>query len=426
MIIFPILRSCAARPAPTETPATRPVGRPAKGTIKVEDADDNIEYPAPVNGRLPCTMCDKSLANKKSFELHIRLHTGDKLKTCPTCSRGFSKLSHLHRHQKIHIKRTYDCDYCDESFDTPQERRLHMRVHTAIAGSEASQQLLELRAQRERRKLSTVYDAFYCSGHPNRKKRGVCKLCDAKFNRVWELRKHLQAHAADEQSIRSIVLCDRPELFDGASVGDVPVAEAPNDVLVAYVHGQLLAGNWTRFYSMMNSQAWEMALSDSETDGEPGGADDADVKGTMYACASCSTGFDRTHKVVAHMKIAHANTEFPVDHQCTHCYKVFPCAAVLAKHLRRQCENTDKPIVCTVCRARFMWSANLNEHKEQMHSKTSVYKDPIPKSFSCEVCAKSFFRAEHLERHRKIHEPQEKSFSCDMCKKKFNRKDNLK
>lgn len=417
-----LIYSCAARPPPTDQPP-RPVGRPAKGSVvKVEGAEEFIDFPAPVNGRLPCTLCDKTLANKKSYELHWRLHTGNKLKTCPTCSRGFSKLSHLHRHQKIHIQRQYDCDYCDETFQTPQERRLHLRIHTAVAGSEASAQLLQLRAQREMRKLSTVYDAFYCSGQPNRKKRGVCKICDEKFERVWELRKHLQAHADDEMSVikSGAVLFDRPELFEE---GAVDVTGEPNEVLAAYVQRQLAAGNWARFYSLTNSQSWEMALSDSETDGEP---EAKDVKAQLYGCAGCSTYFDRIHKVVAHMKITHGNAEFPAENQCSHCYKIFPCAAVLMKHLRAQCENREKPIVCKVCRARFMWPANYEAHKEVMHSKSSVYKDPIPKSFACEVCAKSFFRAEHLERHRKIHEPQEKSFSCDMCKKKFNRKDNLK
>lgn len=87
------------------------------------------DVPETVNGRIQCKLCNKSLGDRRTFKLHMRLHTGKNLKRCPECNRGFSKKSHLQRHMKCHLLKVYACDYCDESFDTVHNRRLHLLSH---------------------------------------------------------------------------------------------------------------------------------------------------------------------------------------------------------------------------------------------------------------------------------------------------------
>lgn len=57
-----------------------------------------------VNGRFQCELCEKSLADRRTFLLHTRLHLNYKLKHCSICGRGFAKQNHLSRHKKIHEK----------------------------------------------------------------------------------------------------------------------------------------------------------------------------------------------------------------------------------------------------------------------------------------------------------------------------------
>lgn len=66
-----------------------------------------------------------------------------------------------------------------------------------------------------------------------------------------------------------------------------------------------------------------------------------------------------------------------------------------------------------------MFYFSLAKHTEVDHPGLEKVK-----VHSCDLCGKSFGRAEHMERHRKTHNPGEKKFECTICKKKFNRKDN--
>lgn len=55
-----------------------------------------------INGRYQCELCEKTLADRRSFLLHTRLHLGKNLKHCNICGKGFAKKNHLDRHQKVH------------------------------------------------------------------------------------------------------------------------------------------------------------------------------------------------------------------------------------------------------------------------------------------------------------------------------------
>lgn len=57
-----------------------------------------------VNGRFKCDLCEKTLADRRTFLLHIRLHLGKNLKHCDICARGFAKQNHLDRHKTTHFR----------------------------------------------------------------------------------------------------------------------------------------------------------------------------------------------------------------------------------------------------------------------------------------------------------------------------------
>lgn len=77
-----------------------------------------------IDGRYQCEFCEKSLADRQTYKLHIRLHLQKNLKVCKFCSRGFAKQNHLDRHLATHAK-TFKCDYCSRKFLTSDEQKHH-------------------------------------------------------------------------------------------------------------------------------------------------------------------------------------------------------------------------------------------------------------------------------------------------------------
>lgn len=96
--------------------------------VSQEDDDEDfrmVRQAKKVNGRFQCEKCPKTLADRKTYLLHVRLHLQKNLKRCLTCGRGFAKQNHLNRHMATHSK-SFACHHCLKVFDTKQERKEHV------------------------------------------------------------------------------------------------------------------------------------------------------------------------------------------------------------------------------------------------------------------------------------------------------------
>lgn len=85
-------------------------------------------YKLSEDGKYICEICNRKLADKKGLTLHMRLHTGDKLKMCTICNRGFSKNNHLQKHMQSH-NRNISCKYCSDHFTSFADYRKHLLKH---------------------------------------------------------------------------------------------------------------------------------------------------------------------------------------------------------------------------------------------------------------------------------------------------------
>lgn len=65
------------------------------------------------------------------------------------------------------------------------------------------------------------------------------------------------------------------------------------------------------------------------------------------------------------------------------------------------------------------------QYRNTVRRRTAAKRLMFKKRFICPYCAKSFERAGHLERHKRIH-TGEKPYRCEVCARRFNQKCSLK
>lgn len=126
--------------------------------------------------------CEKVFKLREYWMKHLRRHRRKSLKIkhignrkqCKICLKTFSNNWVLKIHGQIHTGvRPYECEYCFKLFSYPSSKRKHVKYHCK---------------QRKKNKQNAKYFVFDES--VQRKKKGVCDVCDESFQNILELQKH--------------------------------------------------------------------------------------------------------------------------------------------------------------------------------------------------------------------------------------------
>lgn len=272
-----------------------------------EDDEDKhiVEKSHCVNGRYECVFCKKTLANRTTLKYHIRLHLGKHLLKCDICCQGFSKKSHLKRHIATHAKKK-PCRFCDEVFETYDERRTHtIATHKDATLNQTNKTIIPMWTQANGSKLRN------------------CIICNATFDRIGDLRNHLDWHINNPKSFDEFDFSVNEEMCDKFGIKN---GDNQSFSTILYNKIQENPENLSNLYSITNESGWELSISDSETEND-------DFCGEIdlnYNCGKCERHFDRLHKLMCHMKVDHnAHTQEFHDFKCSYCMQCFPNQTVL-------------------------------------------------------------------------------------------------
>ncbi|KAH8382385.1 hypothetical protein KR009_003302 [Drosophila setifemur] len=258
------------------------------------------------NEMFECPECQRVFGNKKSLTVHLLSdHAESELMPCQWCSRKFYRHDYLVKHLKRHGLKEQDIPLAE----------------TLTAAT----------------------------SRPNGIKRISCRMCNLHFERISDLRTHIQ-----EQLKLSLL---QHQSYD-------------------FHHN----------YSITNESGFELQLEDSETEDEMQSGLNSRP---LYVCELCNVKCKRKYEIIQHQQTMHRFHKMP--HECDNC--IFKCVSkvglngvktypfkkpkrsfqsIMQHHRLGQCSSSEKKHICGKCSYKFMWPENLEQHMRLQHSDSAI------------------------------------------------------
>lgn len=310
----------------------------------------------------------------KSRQIHYR---------CEVCSRSFSSLQSLHRHQQYrNTERGYKCTLCCRMYEARQDLKKHLKEHTS--------------------------ERFHCCGH-----------CGKRFSKADAL----NAHRKENHSINSTTASDRPDHKQGKKT-EKPyscrkcklnffwMSDYQTHSLYHCKGKESIATFSSEIENEVNFKNGEVTTHGNCHNGKPVSIKNGDSKifrdssgkldysFTPYRCGLCGDRFQKLTDLKEHHRTHQTQEEIdqlsqesqrtfkrkipPKSrrrrnsnpngklHPCKHCHRVFNHSSSLSRHMRY---HKGTMHTCVLCGRHFPQRCDLRRHIAMYH-KTELEKKP--------------------------------------------------
>eukprot|EP00092_Neocalanus_flemingeri_P007188 GFUD01007766.1.p1 GENE.GFUD01007766.1~~GFUD01007766.1.p1 ORF type:complete len:479 (-),score=121.78 GFUD01007766.1:124-1560(-) len=127
-------------------------------------------------------------------------------------------------------------------------------------------------------------------------------------------------------------------------------------------------------------------------------------------CNECSCDLKKIAELKEHLRKEHKIN--PSNHMCPECGNRYASGMMVRQHQVEKHERTDlAEFSCELCERIFVEKCLLTTHRKLFHTNE--------KPHICDVCAQSFKRKAHLDRHKIIH-TGERNYPCRHCEMSFS------
>ncbi|XP_071796844.1 uncharacterized protein [Asterias amurensis] len=342
-----------------------------------------------------CGGCEKTFPSRRKLSQHKVTHSSVDIR-CTVCSQTFLTLSELQKHEQVHSKaNAYDCDTCDEVFQTKSALFNHQSQMHPIAPE----------------------DPVEVNGNNTNK---TCRYCGKAYKSLTQVREHERVHTNEKPF--ACVKCGKA-FNRGCSLRNHLKLHSRNKTYPCVKCG-------TAFKSYFHLSRHRLIHKDRPFS--------CDICNKMYAtkaklckhssqhkqeslvCDECNKKFKSKLELSRH-KRSHKTVE--KRHMCDVCNKSYKQASHLQKHKLSHRGTSKKPHVCRFCQKSYSKITQLNLHL-QTHAKarsgktSGESKDFTQENkYNCGICSNSFETYYRMRKHKQMH--KDRPYMCDSCEETF-------